>query len=94
MPGEQDFCLLPWPQEGTGSKSPMGVEGRNLDPHISAEATLAQLTLVAPTQLLLPGLPGPAHVAVSAMRRHFQVQSVLPQVILALKDSSAAGAGV
>lgn len=42
MPGELDFCLLPWPQGGTESGSPMGVEGRDLDPQIPAEAALAQ----------------------------------------------------
>lgn len=68
----------------------MGVEGRNLDPHISAEAALAQPHPGAPTHQLLPGL----HMwPVCAMGRQFQVQPVLRQVMLALKDSSAAGAG-
>lgn len=67
----------------------MGVEGRNLDPHISAEAALAQPYPGAPTQPLLPGL----HTwPTCAMGRQFQVLPVLPQAILALRDSSAAGA--
>lgn len=82
--------MLPWPQEGSGNRSPVGVEGRHLDPHISAEAASAQPYPGAPTQQLLPGL----HTwAVSAVGRQFQVQPVLPKVILALKHSSAAGAG-
>lgn len=64
----------------------MGVEGRNLDPHnISAEAALAQPC---------PGAPSAAGTCTQGclcMWRQFQVQSVLPQLFLALKDSSAAG---
>lgn len=41
VPGEVDFCLLPWPQVGTGIKSPVGVEGRILEPDTSAEPTVA-----------------------------------------------------
>lgn len=86
--------MLPWPQEGAGSESPMGVESRNLDPLISAGAALAQPCPAAPTQPQLPGLQGPHTGPVSAMWGQFQVQPVLPQVILALKDGSAAGAEV
>lgn len=76
VPGEQDFCLLPWPQEGAESRFPMGVEGRNSDPRVSVP--WHSLALVHQhsncSQRPHTGL-------VSAVWGQFQVQSVLPQVI-------------
>lgn len=74
-----------WVSHGSGEQE--------LGSHISAGAALAQPCPGAPTQPLLPGLQGPHRGPVSAMWGQFQVQPVLPRVILALKDGSAAGAG-
>lgn len=64
VPGEVDFCLLPWPQVGTGSKSPIGVEGRNLKPDISAGPTLASpngIEALTALGLVVQGCRGFAH---------------------------------
>lgn len=68
MPGEQDFCLLPWPQVGTGSESPIGAEGRNSEPDASAEPALANdspdcIKVLTASEIAVQGCRGIAHMA-------------------------------